>query len=530
MSYHLSKTSVEAAVRHICRYGDTDIFPNIPELAFFVDKLREVTEELILIDLDIFNPSGAIEALAPKSRYGFRIAHQLAPLDNILILACTIEFGEKIETRRIPPQTFASFSYRFKPDGMDQIFDPSHTYKDWLIAQKSYIEANPGVSLIICIDISDFYARINFHRLDNLLDQAGRGHGAARYLKKQIKTIRAKQSFGLPVGGAAARLIAELALTDTDRALLDQGIVASRFVDDFRIYLTAQENPYDALGFLAEQLGINEGLSLNVAKTSVLSRSEYISLLDRMTTEVMEEADGVALEALTANIYSDEHPDPADIAKLRHVNLIGFIEEEIEKEHWDMGQIKVLFRALRITKSNEAIGYIIENFSRLIVFAKELCLLMEVLEADNWACFDDLGDELIVAILKPPASSVQVIRTWLLEIFVRGVVSLPLDKLRNLENLPSPLDKRQLLLLRGRCDDVNYFRRQKTAIDHFSAFEQPCLVWGASCLPDDEYETWLGTIKPIFQRPLGELFLKWAKQNKDKLQSRLSAARDEHPD
>jgi hypothetical protein len=217
-------------------------------------------------------------------------------------------------------------------------------------------------------------------------------------------------------------------------------------------------------------------------------------------------------------------------AKLRHVNVIGFIEEEIEKEHWDVGRIKVLFRALRITKSDEAIQYIIDNFSRLIVFMKELCLLTEVLEADNWACFDDLRDELIESILKPPASSVQVIRTWLLEIFVRGVVSISLDKFRALENLPSPLDKRQLLLLRGRCDDVNYFRRQKTAIDHFSGFEQPCLVWGASCLPDDEYETWLGSIKPIFRRPLGELFLKWAKQNKDKLKSRLSAIRDEHPD
>jgi hypothetical protein len=77
--YHLSKISVETAIRHIRRYGDTDIFPNIPELAFFGDKLQEVAEELILLDLDSFNPSGAIEALAPKSRYGFRIAHQLAP-------------------------------------------------------------------------------------------------------------------------------------------------------------------------------------------------------------------------------------------------------------------------------------------------------------------------------------------------------------------------------------------------------------------------------------------------------------------
>jgi hypothetical protein len=78
------------------------------------------------------------------------------------------------------------------------------------------------------------------------------------------------------VGGGAARLLAELALVDTDQALRDGGITATRFVDDFRIFLRNSESPYDALGFLAEHLAINEGLSLNAAKTSVSTRSQYI--------------------------------------------------------------------------------------------------------------------------------------------------------------------------------------------------------------------------------------------------------------
>jgi hypothetical protein len=97
-----------------------------------------------------------------------------------------------------------------------------------------------------------------------------------KVIKKHIRIIRAKQSFGLPVGGAAARLLAELALVDTDQALRDGGITATRFVDDFRIFLRNSESPYDALGFLAEHLAINEGLSLNAAKTSVSTSSQYI--------------------------------------------------------------------------------------------------------------------------------------------------------------------------------------------------------------------------------------------------------------
>jgi len=248
-----------------------------------------------------------------------------------------------------------------------------------------------------------------------------------------------------------------------------------------------------------------------------------------MTTEVTDEAQGVALERLTVEIYFDESPDEEAVAKLRDVNLVGFLAEEVSKEAWDMGRIKVLFRALRIIKPEEAKDHIRENFKDLVVFAKEVCLLMEELERDDLCCFDDLLDEVIDAILSPPASSVQAIRAWLLELFVRNVIEIPLSKLQRLSALPSPMDKRQILLIRGQCRDTNYFRRQKTALDQLSTFEQSCLVWGASCLPGDEYETWLSNIRPSFGRPLGELFLKWAKEHKADLQDRLSPNRDDHP-
>lgn len=112
---------------------------------------------------------------------------------------------------------------------------------------------------------------------------------------------------------------------------------------------------------------------------------------------------------------------------------------------------------------------------------------METLEGKSLGCFDGLRDKVIETILTPPASSVQLIRTWLLEIFVRDIIAIPLVKLKKLEGLPAVTDKRQLLLIRGRCDDKNFFRKQKTAIHHFSDVELSSLVWGASCLPIDEY-------------------------------------------
>jgi hypothetical protein len=499
-------------------------------LAFFHDDAEEVVAELAKVDLDAYTPGGAVEALAPKSRFGFRIVHQIAAVDTLLFLASVTEIGSRIELRRQSRDGLESFSYRFEVSDSGQLFASDRTYKDWLHSQYQHVKNNINISSIVLTDISDFYARINFHRIENLLDECAPNDGAVRFIKKQIRIIRAKQSFGLPVGGSAARLLAELALSDTDRALSDQGIIATRFVDDFRIFLGPQENPYDVLGFLAEQLGINEGLSLNVAKTSVSSRTNFLERLEEGTTDVAEEAEFRALEKLTAELYFDEEPDEEDVQKLRNLNLLELLEKEIMTEEWDVGKIKVLFRALKITRPTEAIEQINVNFKEIVIFAKDVCLLMHEIAKEHPSCFDSLLDEVIEAILSPPASSVQVIRTWLLEIFVRGIVDIPLSKLRRLENLPSLLDKRQLILIRGRCGDKNFFRKQKTAIHQFSSLEQSCLIWGASCLPDDEYEKWIATLRPNFVKPTGTLFLKWAETQKTKLISRLAVGTEDHPD
>jgi hypothetical protein len=294
--------------------------------------------------------------------------------------------------------------------------------------------------------------------------------------------------------------------------------------------LTSNDDPYEALGSLAEHLSLNEGLSLNAAKTNVIGRKEYVRRLDRLTTDVSEEVEGVALDVLTATLYFDEEPDEDALNQLKGLNLVELLKEEVDADPWDIGRIKVIFRALKIVKPKEAVDFIAENFSDLVVFAKEICLLMETLEEEWPGCFDDLCDDVVDAILKPPASSVQLLRTWLLELFVRGVIGPASSRMKELENLPAVVDKRQLLLIHGRLSNKNFFRKQKTAAHAYSEFDLPYLVWGASCLPKDEYESWLDSIKGRVSRPLGRFFLKWAAKNRPQLINRLKSSAVDLPE
>lgn len=323
MAFRLSASSIEKTIRHLCRYGDTDVFPHLQELAFFRDESAAIVDELQKLDLDSYNPRSAIEILAPKNRYGFRIVHQLGAVDTVLLLSSVIEIGSKIEACRPLPEGIEAFSYRFSEKDDESLFLANRTYKDWLRAQRDHIQSNSKVKQIVSTDISDFYARINFHRLENLLDEAAPGHGAARYIKKAIGRIRMKQSFGLPVGGSASRLLSELSISDIDKALIHDDISATRFVDDFRIFLHANEDPYKVLGFLAHHLGSGEGLTLNESKTNVYSKSDFLNKIENLITDIDQEAEDGALERLTAEIYFDDTPDISDIERLKALNLLG---------------------------------------------------------------------------------------------------------------------------------------------------------------------------------------------------------------
>jgi hypothetical protein len=207
------------------------------------------------------------------------------------------------------------------------------------------------------------------------------------------------------------------------------------------------------------------------------------------------------------------------------------LEKEIDSDSWDMGRIKVLFRALRIAKPEEAIDFIKNRFADLVIFARELVLLMEALEEDYLWSFRELRDQVVKAILSPPASSVQIIRTWLLEIFVRNIITISATEIKKLEALTAVTDKKRLLLIRGRCKDINYFRRQKTAVQNFSDVERSCLVLGASCLPQDEYDVWLQkTVGVHMNKPLDGLFVKWASKNRAKLMLKLEPPISEDPE
>jgi len=82
-------------------------------------------------------------------------------------------------------------------------------------------------------------------------------------------------SYGLPVGGPAARLLSEILLNRVDHLLHAEGLTFCRFADDYRLFTDSREEAYEVLRFLTEKLLQNEGLTLQRAKTQIITSNDY---------------------------------------------------------------------------------------------------------------------------------------------------------------------------------------------------------------------------------------------------------------
>ena len=509
MATKLTKAAVERAIDHLVRYGDTDVLPFIPENVFLSEKRDAIAKEVSSLNLDEFRPMQAVEIISPKSRYGFRIVHQLPLLETLLFTAAIIEIGSALEKLKRPKDEFGPFAYRFDPKGGASLFEENRSYRDWLQWQFDLL-SNEKFDAIIYTDIADYYQRIYLHRIENILDTATNKRGINNFITQLIKQIRSKQSHGIPVGGSAARVLAEALLSDTDSALADEGFRFTRYMDDYRIFVHENQSAYEILAFIAEQLATSEGLSLNAHKTRVLPAASARMSLAKQLVDVYDEAQQDAIETLTHALYLDEPPDPADVDKLRSMNLLAALEKEIEAEFWDFTKIRTLFLGLRLTEDDEAVGYLTDRLATFIPFVKDVVLFFDIMHEKGKLDASQLGRIVEGELLNGAARSVSSIRVWLLELAVRGCLSISGKTLNELEGRDTSTN-RQIYLIRGLRNDTNYFRRNKTRFEQKNAFEKYHFVLGATCLPADEFRAWLSAISGGMARPLDQLFCNWVK-------------------
>lgn len=358
--------ALRRAIANVADHGDTDIFPYPLENRILFDKADAVVQLLLERsgDFDAFISDLApttYGTLAPVGYTGFRWATQIDPLWNVYFLALAIQLGPKIEVARLPTSANKVFSYRFKDDPSSS--DVFETGVGWREFMETAISLAHQHAFVVSCDISEFYPRLNHHRLENALLRLTDSHAERTKIMSILSRFSETYSFGLPVGGPASRLLSELTLNQIDRLLQQKGILFCRFADDYFLFAESRADAFKKLVFLSGILQGNQGLQLQKSKTRIMSSSEFHST-NPLTGEVGETGEDATVVAGRRHIFSlSLHFDPYsptardDYERLRtevgRFPILDILKSELAKSRVNIALTRRLIRVLKFISDDE---------------------------------------------------------------------------------------------------------------------------------------------------------------------------------
>lgn len=514
----ISKPSTIRAIKHLVAFGDTDIFPRLPEIEFLREKANEIAAATEKMQPGQISTSSALELLVPKNSRSFRIAHQLDVFDSLALLSSVIEVAPDLEKMRVSPEEGAAFSYRFAEGEGPRLFAVGGSFHDWImkISEFGGEIATGEKRTVIETDISDFYQRIYHHRLENALDNVTNKKAAA-ITKKIFKKIRGNQSFGLPVGQTASRILAEIALNDTDLFLIQEGVAHTRYVDDFRIIVEDEVIAHGMLCQLAEQLMMTEGLSLNGEKTRITSLADMQKDAEKRVEDVFNNPEMKKFENYLKLTYEDDptnDDEEDDAADLIFFDGNDFTRKIVELEEYggkDISVFKALLKAIKLSEgaSVDQLLTIPDRFLYLI--PRDYCRAFYNLTELSPDEAEKLRETFLSRLNSVPYRDLTVCRYWILDLFVRGVIPCEWNHFRDYDFSRSIPEKRAEYFLRGRLGQPHWFRARKTQFAALSNWEKNAFAIGAACLPQDEYEKWVTAYKGSLPGPFSDLLADWLK-------------------
>jgi hypothetical protein len=525
----ISEASVRRAINHLGSFGDTDLFPRLPEIRCFLERPGTIAKDCASLNIGQYTPTGVIETLTPKSWLGFRIAHQLTASDNVIYLAALLDCAPQLEAARSPKDDNEAFAYRFTEGESLRIFEAGRGYHQWLAflsefggPENPFAEDRPAIAT----DISDFYQRIYFHPIENVLLDAGCPKGPADLVKKVIKSTRAKQSYGLPVGSTASRLLAECLLNDTDILLKNMGVKFTRYVDDFRIAVPSGQEAHSILCRLAEHLMVTEGLSLNVTKTKMstikeIERSSKARLQDVFTSAEMEKMQAF----ITLSYGDDDDVDEEDAIANPFLSaelLMDKLDEIGDKKGVDLSVFKAVLRALRFLPGIDAARLLEKHADLLYYVPREFCLVLNAASKQDGFPTDAVKARVKELLALSPYCDLAYVRSWLLNLFVDGTLPVVMADWQNYDFHRSVIERRSHFFLRGLANDRAFFRALKTQLGSLSEWDMPAVLMAGMCLPFDEYKSWLQVAVHQLTTPFAGTYTAWLKDSHGKLAKLLS--------
>lgn len=265
---NLSDT-IKTVLNNIKHEGLTDIFPRPFEIdllknpVFYNQIVLEVKDSITkaldekgsgLLTLKVHPIS---HVLYPKKEaFDFRKCSLIDVLDTVKYFTLVMLLAKDIERARINKSKNYIFSYRYKIEKDNPyIFDKNYNYTTFTKQSNENLKKK-DVKVVVKCDISNFYDRLNLHRLESSLLSITDKKDVVKLINELLLFWANRDSYGLPVGSNPSRILAESLLIDVDKFLLSHKVSFCRFVDDYRLFAPDAKTAHYWLTLLVERLSI----------------------------------------------------------------------------------------------------------------------------------------------------------------------------------------------------------------------------------------------------------------------------------
>ncbi len=316
-------SAITLAIENVKKDGltDVDVFALPFELSMIKDDVQikiaqAIKDCLNQNSIKSLRVSPISHILFPKKElFDFRKCAHIQPLDEMKYLSLVLQLAPKIETMRIKKENKYIFSYRFHPE-KGILFDQNYNYTSFRehVSRKS---KNKEVNVVVSCDISNFYDRLNLHRLESILASLpNTDKKVVAQINELLLFWSNRDSYGLPVGSNASRILAEASLIEVDNYLISKKIDFCRFVDDYRFFASNAATAHHWLSLLVDRLS-KEGFFINTSKTEIKDVSQINHEVDLTPARVEMKLLAFSAETINpTNLEEDTNQDKKNISKI----------------------------------------------------------------------------------------------------------------------------------------------------------------------------------------------------------------------
>jgi len=481
----LTEQELDEAVGLIRRTKYSYYFPHPFEFDALLHVWNRARPALAKANLLSYEPHAPLELTAPKNKYVVRPIQLMDPVDLIYLTGLTLRLAPKIERGRQGLAQSIVHSYRFRRNAGGKIHLDSD-YEAWVGEVRKRTSSHPMAAKA---DVVDFFPRVYLHRLENALTALTGQVSEVKAIMRLLDACSNGTSYGIPVGPVACSYLAEALLAEVDDYLVSQGVSFARYIDDYALFGQNEADCLRALFVLGQRLHSTQGLSLNMAKTRVMTTEAFALEMTPPEARGSPLKGRIFLEVLHGNPYTEIDPEKLtdeERGLLDELDTQKILDVALEGDIVDLRAVKFVLTVLSGLRRAEQIDLVIKNLDRLAAASEVVARFLESVDLADPRERMELGRKVLEFVrcgrFVPDFQAV-----WLLEPFVRSPKWGNLPELRTLaREHKNRYVRRQAALAVGSQGDRSALLDLRSGLNDMKDWEWRSTLFACRNLPEDE--------------------------------------------